>query len=75
MSKPTCLFVAEKFWSLRNLGICPPVALKLAVTAFISLYFQTFWPKWHNFFRSFQTHFGLWPNKKTEIDTIFHRTT
>jgi len=30
---------------------------------FGGLYFQTFWPKWLNFFRSFRKHFGLWPEK------------
>jgi len=38
--------------------------LKLAVTVFFSLYFQTFWRKWLNFIRSFQKHFGLWPKKQ-----------
>jgi len=32
---------------------------------FFSLYFQASWPKWLNFFRSFQKRFGLWPNKTT----------
>jgi len=43
--------------------ICLRVVLKLAVALFISLYFQTFWSKWLNFFRSFQKHFGVWPKK------------
>jgi len=34
--------------------ICLIVVLKLAVTVFVSLYFQIFWPKWLNFCRSFQ---------------------
>jgi len=34
--------------------ICLTVVLKLAVTVFISPYFQTFWPNWLNFFRSFK---------------------
>ena len=37
---------------------------------FISLYFQTFWPKWLNFFRSFQKHIGLWPKKKQFENTL-----
>ena len=41
--------------------ICLAVVLEFTVTVFISQYFQTFWPKWLNFFRSFQKHFGLWP--------------
>jgi len=44
--------------------ICLTAVSKLAVTVFFSLYFQTFWPKWLNFFRSFQNHFGLWPKIK-----------
>jgi len=44
--------------------ICLTAVLKLAITVFISLDFQTFWPKWLNFFRSFQKHSGLWPEKK-----------
>jgi len=65
------------FFSLRHFGhfllryfghwnisvICLTVVLKLAVTKFFNLCFQTFWPKWLNFFRSFQNHFGLWPKK------------
>ena len=34
--------------------ICLTVVVKLAVTVFISLYFQTFFPKWLNFFPSFK---------------------
>jgi len=45
--------------------ICLTVAFKLTVAVFISIYFQTLWPKWLNFFRSFQKHFGPWPKKKT----------
>ena len=69
--------LASCFFSLRHSGhfcweilvtetfsvICLTVVLKLAVTVFISRYFQTFWPKWLNFLRSFQNHSGLWPNK------------
>ena len=45
--------------------ICLTVVLNLAITVFFSLYFQTFWPKWLNFFRSFQKRFGLWPKKNS----------
>jgi len=51
---------------LRHFGhwnisvICLAVVLKLAITVFFSLYLQTFWPKWLNFFQSFQKRFGLW---------------
>jgi len=54
---------------LRHFGhrdilvICLTVVLKLAVAVLISLYFQTFRPKWLNFFRSFQKHFGQSPNQ------------
>ena len=34
--------------------ICLTVVLKLAVTVFIILYFQTFWPNWLNFFGNFK---------------------
>jgi len=30
---------------------------------FFSLYFQRFWPKWLNFFLSFQKRFGIWLKK------------
>ena len=53
------------------------VVSKLPITVFISLYFQTFWPKWH-FFRTFRKRFGLWPKKtvldyahKTHVYTLF----
>jgi len=36
------------------LVICLTVVSKLAITMFISLYFQTFWPKWLNFFSHFK---------------------
>jgi len=62
------------FFSLRHLGhflqrhfghwnvsvIFLTVVSKIAVTVFISLYFQSFWPKWLIFFRSFQKRFGVW---------------
>jgi len=46
----------ETFWSLHwNISvICLVVVLKLTITVFISLYFQTFWTKWLNFFRHFK---------------------
>jgi len=34
--------------------ICLTVVLKLVLKVFISLYFQTFWPKWLNFFGHFK---------------------
>jgi len=49
------ILVSEAF---RSLNVT--VVLKLAVAVSISQYFQTFWPKWLNFFRSFQRHIGLW---------------
>jgi len=45
------------------LVICLTVVSKLAVIVFIGLYFQTLWPKWFIFVRSFQKYFGLWPKK------------
>jgi len=45
------------FFSLKHFGHLSQV--------FFSLYFQTFWPKWFNFFRSFQKRFGLWPKKNS----------
>ena len=60
---------------LRQIGcwdilvICLTVVFKLAVAVFISLNFQTFWPKWLNFFRSFWKNFGIWP-KNTQAATL-----
>ena len=39
--------------------ICLTVVFKLTITMFISLYFQTFWPKQLKLFRSFQKNFRL----------------
>jgi len=63
-------FFAETFRSflLRHFGhwnisvICFTVLLKLAISVF-SLYFQTFSPKWLNFFRSLEKRYSLWPKK------------
>jgi len=55
------ILVAETFWSFVS------VVLKLTVTVFFSLYFQTFWPKRLYFFRSFQNQFGLWPKKNRSV--------
>ena len=60
-------FVCGDIWV-----ICLTVVLKLAVAVFISLYFQTFSPKWRNFFRSFQKNFRLWPKKTACSKPIFH---
>ena len=48
-------------WDISD--ICLTVTLKLAIAVFISLYFQSFWPKWPNFFRPFQKNYCLWPKK------------
>jgi len=69
--RDTLFFFAETFRSflLMHFGhwnisvICFTVVLKLAITVYFSLHFRTFWPKWLNFFRSFQNRFGLWPKK------------
>jgi len=50
-------FLPETFWSFVS------VLSKLAITVFISLYFQTFWLNWLNFFQSFQKHFSPWLKK------------
>jgi len=52
-------FLLRHFGHL-NMVSCLTAALKLDITAFFSLYFQAFWPKRPNFFRSFKNHFGLW---------------
>ena len=58
-----------RFFSLRHFGhldisvIRLTVVLKVAITVFISQYFQTSWLKWLNVFRLFQKYFGLWPKK------------
>jgi len=44
--------------------ICFAVVRKLTITVLFSLYCQTLWPKWLNFFRSLQNRFGPWPRKK-----------
>jgi len=61
-----CDFLMWQFGHWNVSVICPTVVLKLAITAFFSLYFQTFWPKWLNFFQSFQNHFHL-SLKKTQM--------
>jgi len=68
------------FFSLRHFGHCllshfghlSHSCTKLAITVLISLHFQTFWPKWLNFFLSFQKRFGLWPKnpKFRQLSTV-----
>ena len=67
---PLCFF----HWDI--LVICLTIISKLAVTVFVSLYFHRFWPKCHNFFRSFQKHFDPWPKKTQTLisETLFHET-
>jgi len=73
MRETGCFFFADTFRSflLRHFGhwnlsaICLTVVLKLAVAVCFSLYFQIFWPKWLNFFWSFQNDFGPWPKKNS----------
>jgi len=43
------IFLLGHFGHLDVSVICLTVVLKLAEAVFISLYFQTFWPKWVNF--------------------------
>jgi len=52
--------VTEAFQSFNKI-VLHSDAVKLTVTVFIliiNLSFQIFWPKWLNFFLSFQKHFG-----------------
>ena len=49
------------FFSSRHFGHLSHSCIKTPRNRAFSPYFQTFWPKWVNFFRSFQNHFGLWP--------------
>jgi len=59
---------AETFWPLKHVGHLSHSCIKTRhITVLVSLYFQTFWPKWFNFFRSFQNHFGLWPKKNSFV--------
>ena len=63
------------YWNISV--ICFIVVLKLTVAVFISLYFQTFWLKWLNFFWSFQNRFGISPKKKigkTNLSAIVYLT-
>ena len=53
--------------------ICLTVVSKLAKKVFFSLYFQTFWPKWLNFFRSFQNVPG-YDRIKTTLDINLYVT-
>ena len=57
---PLCFF----HWDISVIYVT--IISKLTVTVFVSLYFQRFWPKWHNFFLSFQKHFDPWPKKNPE---------
>jgi len=61
-----CYFFAEIFRSffLKHFGHLFHSLLKLCTTVFFTLYFQTFWLKWLNFFRPFQIRFDPWPQKK-----------
>ena len=57
------LFLLGHFGHWNISVICFTILLKLTITVFFSLYFQRFWPKWLNFFPSFQKRFDLWPKK------------
>ena len=61
------------FFRWNILVICLTVVLKLAITVFSSLYFQTFWPKWLNFFQSFQkpSVYDWKMTEKTQIASSF----
>ena len=64
-------FFAEKFWSLKHFGHLSHSCIKTSCNRFFSSYFYTFWPNWLKFFRSFQDHFGLWPEKRTDHSHMF----
>jgi len=66
MSNPV-FFFAKTFWSLKHFGHLSRSCIKTRRNSVFRLYFQTFWPKWLNCFRSFQNHFGLWPKKWRSI--------
>ena len=52
-------------FSLRHFGHCSVVVSKLVVTIFTNLLFQTLWPNWLNFFRSFEKN-SVYHRKMTE---------
>jgi len=68
------VFFAETFrhFLLRQIGhwnisvICLTVVVKLTVTVFISLCFQTFWPKWLLFFGHFKI-ISVYDRKKKQL--------
>jgi len=70
----TCFFFTETFWSLfcRDIFVTDISVICLAVVSklTISVYFQTFWPKWPNFFWSFQRRFGVWPKKHLQSPVL-----
>jgi len=65
-----CRFLLRHFGHWKISVICLTVVLKLTITLFFSMYFLTFWPKWLNFFWSFQKRFSLWlkNDKKNSSD-------
>ena len=58
-------FLAETFWSLKHFDHLSNSGIESRHNSVFSLYFQTFWPKWLDFFRSFQKRFSLWPRKNS----------
>jgi len=61
-------FLVETFRSflLRHFGHLSHSCVKTHHNSVFSLYFQSFWPKWLNFSRSFKKRFGL-DRKKTGL--------
>jgi len=51
-----CLFFffTKTFWSLKHFSHLSQSCSKTCHNSVFSLYFQTFWPKWLNFFQLFQ---------------------
>jgi len=69
ISYPICFLFVETFWSLKYFGHLSQSCVKARQNSVFCLYFPTFWPKWLNFFRSFQKRFRLLPknSRKKQI--------
>ena len=68
----SCFFFAETFFKIFFYWDISVICLTVVIKLTIAVHFQTFWPKWLNFFRLFQKHIGLWPKKTSyEVKDIF----
>jgi len=64
-----CAVCITCFFSLKHFGHLFHGCIKARrIKVFLSMYFQTFWPEWLNFFRSFRKRFGPWPKNSVELD-------